>query len=219
MFSSESLWIGDNLVELARQTPGFTLLNVGSSTGHFRKVEQAHIDKNIFQRLQGIATVDHLDLKKADGVDIVGDLTDKSFLQSLKARKYDGVLCSNLLEHVVNPGEICACMEDCVESGAFSIITVPHRYPYHNDPIDTMFRPDVAGIVAMFPRSSLVKGEILDIDQSHFSHMMGNKKQLFTALVRWVTPFYKFSAWKKLVSYIPQTFKKYQVTCVVLRKN
>lgn len=174
------------------------MLNVGSSTKHFREVSHPHIHENIFKPIRERCRVVHLDVKAQDGVDLVGDLTDPNFLEQLKLRRYDIILCSNLLEHVENPVEICRCMEECVKTGGFMIVTAPHLYPYHNDPIDTMFRPDVNELSNCFKNSSLVEGEILVVDTNHFKVLLRNKNLMILTAVRWFTPFYKFDAWKKI---------------------
>jgi hypothetical protein len=35
--------------------------------------------------------------------------------------------------------------------GGYLLVTVPHSYPYHEDPFDTMYRPDVAELAALHP--------------------------------------------------------------------
>ena len=219
MMLKESIWLGENLTNLVNNKNLTSLLNVGSSTGNFRETEQPHINKNVFLPLTKHINVDHLDIKENEGVDIVGDLTDRDFLKSLKDKQYDILLCSNLLEHVPNPSEICESMEACVRPGGYLVITVPNLYPYHNDPIDTMFRPDVYEVLKMFSFSTLIKGEIISMGKSHFDSLMRNKKLFLLTIARWFTPFYKFQAWKKIISDIPNTFSDYKVTCVILRKN
>ena len=158
-------------------------------------------------------------MKAQEVVDIIGELTEIIFLEQLKLKCYDAILCSNLLEHVINPKEICRCIEDCVKEGGFLIVTMPHLYPYHNDPIDTMFRPDVEELKTYFKKSILVEGEILIIDDSHIRTLLRNKKLLVINIIRWFTPFYKFDAWKKIISDISNTFKAYKMTCILMKKS
>jgi len=219
MMISESIWIGDKILKLIENSTDFRLLNIGSSTRQFREKEEPWIQENIFTPIYGICSVDHLDMKAQDGVDIIGDLNDIIFLEQLKLKYYDAILCSNLLEHVLNPEDICRGMEDCVNEGGFLIVTVPCLYPYHNDPIDTMFRPDVEELVNYFKKSSLVEGEILTMDNNHMKALLCNRKLLFLTIIRWFSPFYKFNAWKKKISDIPNTFKDYKVTCILMKKN
>lgn len=219
MMEIESQWIGRKISELVEGNEGLSILNVGSSTGHFRRVAQPHVHANIFGPLEDRCTVDHLDMKPADGVDLVGDLADPRFLEDLRRREYDGLLCSNLLEHVLDPLKTCQCMEACVKSGGFMVVTVPHQYPYHGDPIDTKLRVDVDGLKALFADSDLVEGEIIQSDQNHLKHLLSNHTLLVRTVVRWFTPFYQFETWKKVVADIPHTLRPYSVACIVLRKR
>ena len=76
----EAQWLGDRLAEIA-DGELFPLLNVGSSTGEFRTTVQPHIDAKVFAPLRARGgKVLHLDIKAAEGVDIVGDLLDPGFL-------------------------------------------------------------------------------------------------------------------------------------------
>lgn len=215
----ESLWIGRKILEISDNISDCRLLNVGSSTKQFREIDQPQIQENVFEPLLGHCRVDHLDIKASEGVDIIGDLTDSVFLEKLKTNRYDVVLCSNLLEHVINPVEICNGMEDCVKKRGYILVTVPCLYPYHNDPIDTMFRPDIEELQSYFKNSSLVEGEIITMSDNHFKVLLHNKKLLILTLIRWLTPFYKFDAWKKIISDIPNTFKPFKVTCILMQKN
>lgn len=218
MLLQEAKWIANEMhTRISELSP---LINVGSSTLHFRTVEQPFIDKEIFKPfVQQGGKVLHLDMKEDVGVDLAGDLMNEEFRDQVKKHEIKGALCSNLLEHVENPRLVCDLLVDIVQTDGYIIITVPHRYPYHNDPIDTMFRPDVKAIEALFPARKLVNGEIVTIEGSSFAKMLlRNPSLLAVTTLRALMPFYKFQSWKHIVAYIPKSFKPFQVTCVTLRK-
>lgn len=220
MTVDESIWIGRVFQDLAGKGLGFPMLNVGSGTKKFREVIQPQIYQNIFKPLEAQgAAVHHLDIIAAEGVDIIGDLSNPEFLGQVKKMRYQSILCNNLLEHVVNVAQICQAMVEVVADGGYLIITLPRLFPYHNAPIDTMFRPSPQELHRYFPGTRMVKGEVLTIDNSHFRTLMRNPKLLLMTLVRAFTPFYKFPTWKKIVSDFPNLFKNYQVTCVLLQKG
>ena len=52
------------------------LLNLGSSTGHFRRVTKPHIEALLFAPLRraGVEVV-HCDIKRDEGVDLVADVS------------------------------------------------------------------------------------------------------------------------------------------------
>jgi len=98
----EAKWIADTILQLPL-VEHLRVLNIGSSTRPFRTHCQPHIESLIFGPLRerNIKVV-HQDIKEGNGVDIVGDLTNRHFLCKLKDLKCNLVLCNNLLEHLVN---------------------------------------------------------------------------------------------------------------------
>lgn len=161
MLIAESIWLGKALAQYIK--PGDLLMNLGSSTRYFREYDQPHIQQNVFSPLeaQGVRIL-HIDLKQAEGVDLAGDLTNVAFLKHLQSLKPAAVLCSNLLEHLSERSRFCAAVEQLIAPGGIAIITCPYRFPYHPDPIDTLFRADVTNLKQQFPTLDLVSGEIVD---------------------------------------------------------
>jgi hypothetical protein len=152
----------------ARQIAGmddasiFPMLNIGSHTEEFRRKQQPWIDKYIFgpARARG-QVVKHSDIRAALGVDIVGDLADPAFLDQLHAMRFRSVFCSNLLEHVENREEIGRVLAGIVPTGAYLFVSCPHEFPYHPDPIDTMYRPGPAELASLFPGTCIRREEVL----------------------------------------------------------
>ena len=68
------------------------------------------------------------------------------------------VLCCNMFEHVDDRYKFASICDEVLSPGGYLLITVPHSYPYHLDPIDTMFRPSVDEIAKLFPYYELVEG-------------------------------------------------------------
>src|SRR5262245_36370569 len=150
MLVQEARWFGARLAEL----PGpdvFPMLNVGSSTAAFRTRDQPWIDRHLFApaRRKGYV-VRHLDQKPDEGVDLVGDLRDGAFLARLAALRFRSVFCSNLLEHLVNREEVARTLVDLIPPGAYLFVSCPYRFPYHPDPIDTLYRPDTGELARLF---------------------------------------------------------------------
>ncbi len=72
------------------------------------------------------------------------------------------------LEHVHNPKDICAAIVEIIKEKGYLIVTVPFLYPYHNDPFDTMFRPDINELALLFPKTKLIKGVMINSENNHF---------------------------------------------------
>jgi hypothetical protein len=195
------------------------MLNVGSSTDQFRTREQPWIDQYIFRPArEKKQIVVHLDRRTAPGVDIVGDLCDPSFIQSLSGTRFRSVLCTNLLEHVFKKDEICAALAGMLPSGGYIFASCPYAYPWHPDPVDTMFRPDVDELRSMFPNTRLACGELVRCG-TYLDYMTRDPVIFTKNIVRLFLPFYNPPGWLTAVHHLPWLFKHFQVTCIVLRRN
>ncbi|MBO0739659.1 MAG: hypothetical protein J2P48_24485, partial [Alphaproteobacteria bacterium] len=62
----------------------------------------------------------------------------------------NALLCSNLLEHVPEPGQRAWYCLDLLPAGGLVFVTVLHSNSYHRDPIDTMYRPGPAELAELF---------------------------------------------------------------------
>jgi hypothetical protein len=148
----EANWIGRTLLALSESDNGIALLNVGSSTAGFRTVDQPYIDARIFAplRLDSRNRVIHCDLKADPGVDVTADITDERCLPGLRSYECDTFLVSNLLEHVQDLRLTVGNLQRLVAPGQNLLVTGPLRFPYHADPIDTMFRPSRSEVTSLF---------------------------------------------------------------------
>lgn len=161
MLPKEARWFVKQAARLGDEAL-FPMLNVGSHTAEFRAKTQPWIDAELFGPFAARGReVVHTDIQAAIGVDLVGDLTDPAFQADLKSRRFRSVLCNNLLEHVENPERICRALGEAVTPGGLILLSVPHRFPYHADPIDTMFRPSPEELAKLFPNAEPVIGEKL----------------------------------------------------------
>ena len=219
MIIKESEWIGKELIGFAEQNKIHCLINIGSSTGQFRKVTQAHIHNNIFKPLiEKNVNVIHLDLKESEGVDLVGDIMDKEFFSTIKKYPIDCYLCSNILEHISDPKALATRITDVAVKGSLLLITVPYVFPYHNDPIDTYLRPTVQELSALFPNTKLIKGEIVEGDSNFLKMITKNKKLFLITFLRLFLPFYKPQSWRFIWKDYFRMKQHFSATCIVLEK-
>ncbi|RKH43830.1 methyltransferase type 11 [Corallococcus sicarius] len=161
MLKAEARWLSRALqaLDVARVSP---LLNVGSSTRYFREVQQPYIDRDLFApwRRKGGHVV-HQDLKPDEGVDVVGSLVDPECLARIGALGVRSVCCTSVLEHVEDRAGFARRLSSLVAPGGVLLVTVPRAFPWHPDPIDTMFRPTVDELAALFPDLRRVAGEVV----------------------------------------------------------
>jgi SAM-dependent methyltransferase len=217
MLQEEALWLKKELSTFNNNSLN-KMLNVGSSTLHFRTVVQSFIDEDIFKPLRKRhIEIINLDLKEDKGVDINGDLLDEAFQDILKTYKFQSVICSNLLEHVPNPQAFGKAIVKIVEKDAKIIVTVPYKYPYHKDPIDTLFRPTVEELASIFPGTRILRSAYVRSDASMIKSMIKNWRFGVLSTLR-LMQFYK-KDWREYFSYFPNILRKYEVTCVILEKT
>jgi hypothetical protein len=152
MFEAEAIRLREILLAREGVSP---LLNLGSSTRAFREISKPHIQRELFSPLAaaGIA-VFHSDLKQSEGVDLAGDILDPAVRSALKARGFRSILIANMLEHVRDRDAVTAACEEILGPGGLILATVPSSFPYHADPIDTLYRPTPAALAAAFAGSA-----------------------------------------------------------------
>jgi SAM-dependent methyltransferase len=227
MLYNESLWFRKTLTTYLRS--GDIVMNLGASTLKFRTVDQPHIQANLFEPLeaQGVRVI-HVDLKRADGVDLVGDLTDPRFVAELRAYTPQAVICSNLLEHLPQRKLFCAATSQLLRPDGIIFASCPYDYPYHPDPIDTMFRPTVDQLAAEFPSTGLLTGEIVacgtwrdKIERDRLRAPRQWQMQQRNRYIKMFLPFYKPEAWWRSVTRQDRFAmdQKISATCAVLRKD
>ena len=197
------------------------VLNIGSSTAHFRSVEQPHIHAEIFGPLQraGVRVI-HSDLKEADGVDIAGDIFDPAVQRRLGSLHPRLLLACNLMEHLEPKAR--ATLPDAFDRilapGGFILITVPHSYPLHFDPIDTYYRPSPTELRALFPAYRAVEARVIE-SSSYLPELRSLAPRAKLRLAaRALVPFYRPMQWLGLVHRFLWIARPYKVSCVVLQK-
>ena len=225
MLLNESLWFRQKLAYVLR---GDVLLNLGSSTQAFRERFQPHIHTNLFLPLEEKATqVYHVDMKQGAGIDLVGDITDVGFLGRLRALKPSGLICSNLLEHLEDRITFGKAAVGLLSSGGYIFASCPRDYPYHPDPIDTLFRPSVTELAAEFPGTRVVEGEIVACgtwkEKVHYDCNVNYLRCYYRRVKRsagLLVPFYKPRKWLERVTgkHKIDPNQTLNVTCVVLQK-
>ena len=224
MLMNEAKWFGRRLHEMPSRDL-FPMLNIGSHSAEFRELGQPWIDREVFSRLRerGGAVV-HTDIRAEEGVDLVGDLLDPGFRESLRERRFRSIMFCNVLEHVSDRQAISSVVCDIVEAGGVLFVSVPHRFPYHPDPIDTMFRPDVHELAALFPGTAVVDGEVVACGNLTtytlarvWPHPLGFMRRAFQPTGR-KSQFEPSTARGSKAGLLPWLVREFAITCVVLRK-
>lgn len=208
MFVEETLWIRD-VLEKELPEGDYEILDIGSSSLEYRTKTQPHIYKNIHRPLErrGCA-ITYADIKNDAGIDMVIDLSADNLPESFFEKQYDLVICCNILEHVVNRGVFLKNLARFVKKGGYALFTVPRRYPKHNDPIDTMYRPTPKALLEDIENYMEIRDEkqaVLSIKQKrYYTRRPGRILDYLT-----LKPFWYI--WRYYLG-----FMCWQVTCVLV---
>ncbi|HEY6816347.1 MAG TPA: methyltransferase domain-containing protein [Croceibacterium sp.] len=134
----------------------------------------------------------HSDLKEGDGIDLAGDILDPAVVERLATMKFKAVLLSNLLEHVRDRDAVARACERIVGPGGHILVTVPRSYPYHPDPIDTLYRPSPEELARLFADSALTRSTVVE-DRNFADDLrrqgLSPAKELRSLALRWLTFF------------------------------
>ncbi len=218
----EADWIREQLLAAGVEHAS-PIANIGSSTAWFRSVKKPHIEERLFKPLREAGfEIFHVDLKAAEGVDLVADLSEPEIVEQLRQRGFHSLICSNMLEHVEDPRSIAEACEAIIDKGLL-IVTVPRVYPYHPDPIDTLYRPDPAELSTLFRTSVMRRGDILT-DGSVISDERARGCAM-TALAplhyAWLllSGLWRPAIARAALSRLRHPFRRIAVTCIVLERT
>lgn len=223
MLATEARWYESQIQALGDEAL-YPMLNVGSHTADFRAREQPWIDRHLFAaaRAKGLKVV-HTDIRPNDGVDLVGDLTDPAFLRTVSGMRFRSAVCSNLLEHVPNREEIARAVAAAVAPGGYLLVSCPNVFPYHPDPIDTMFRPSPEELAALFPDTRIVAGTRVrcgNLTTYLAGRFLGHPRTMLRTLTERKAQTVKPTAnGMSARQWLPWLVRPFYQACVVLRKE
>lgn len=218
MLINEAIWFGDKL-------GGFTknqlspALNIGSGTDDFRKKKQYWIDNYIFSKLRNRQVqITHLDVFAGLGIDLVGNLYDDRFWQNFENTRVNAVFLNNVLEHVQDKKMLCERVLKLLNKDGYIFVSVPFKYPYHPNPVDSLFRPTISEVEKLFPKTKLVDGEYVACG-TFWEYLIKNKMIALLFFVRLFVPFYKYDHWQSSIKHLPWLSKHFVATCCILKKG
>jgi hypothetical protein len=218
MMKCDAVWLQQALARFRAEEIS-PIVNIGSSTGHFRKVEQPFIDELIFAPLaaRGVEVI-HVDLKGGEGIDISIDIFDDARLEEVRKHKPKALICTHMFEHVRSREDLAARLISLLPPGGIFFVTVPSSYHQHNDPIDTMFRPNPDQLAALFPGQDIIEKQSL-VGETYWMHVKKRPVTLFFRhFIRFWFPFLGWRQWKRSMSKLYWLFHHYTVAAIVGRK-
>lgn len=201
--------------------PQSVCLNLGSSTREFRERVQPFIHAEIVAPLErrGVRVV-HCDLKADEGVNETGDILEPAVQAQLASYKADLLICSNMLEHLADIQPFVNACARIVRPGGLCLITVPRSFPYHPDPLDTMYRPAPQEIAALLPEWEIVHADEVAAGNLREEIAADRRPVLSLArqLARAAVPFYRPGKWWPATHKLFWLFRDYRVSLVMLRR-
>lgn len=223
MLVEESIWIGKKITEIAIQN-SYPILNVGSSTKEYRTKKQGFIQKNIFDLIPDESrNVIHLDMKAAEGVDLVGNLYDPIFLEEIKKFKVKCILFNNVLMYLNRKQriEICQILKNILEKDGYLIVTNSHVFPPAPDPVESYYRHSPKDLyVDLFNDFTIVDSTIVETNYSFDKQLKARPKLIPIKIARFLIQFYKFEEWKFMLNYNLNNYSSnYSSSCLLLQKK
>lgn len=193
-----------------------TVVNLGSGNIKHLELTKPWVNHNIFSMLKDKkAKIIHVDSSKHPGVDIIRDLRLPNALDFTHALKKPTLfILANVLEHIPSKSRqtllnnIYAHMK--INDGL--LITVPYDYPYHADPIDSMYRPNPEELKKLIP---IIWHDGLVITAGSYRDEFLNRNY-FERLRKLLKPFWPFQSIKKYLGNhrLLYLFKPYKITIV-----
>jgi hypothetical protein len=219
MFEREVTWLTEAVEEFSGEQV-FPMINLGSGDATYRQKTQPWIERDLFAPLQARGfSICHADVRDGDGIDLRANILEDAGLEQLRAIRPRGLFCCHLFEHVLERAEFARRCLEILEPGGVLFFTGPYSYPFHRDPIDTMWRPTPAEVAALFPAATLIRGEILDVGKSYRDDVRRRPWIIHRQIVHAPFPFIQHQQWKRSMKKIYWLFNNYKVTCAVLRKS
>lgn len=222
MLIEESIWISKKIKEILPEEP-FPVLNVGSSTLKYRTVTQSFIQKNIFSLFDDEKNqVIHLDMKEDEGIDMVGDLYNEEFRNTIKNLKPKLILCNNILMYLnaKTRTELAKILYEILDKDGYLIITNSHVFPPAHDPVESYYRASPKKMHnELFDSFNVLDSQIVQTHFSFYDYLKSKPKVVLVKIIRFFLPFYKSKEWWFMLKYYCTNLKKnYSATCLFLQK-
>ena len=170
MHVETAAWTRAALAEI-EFAPGSRALDVGSSTLHYRTVEQPHIEQQVMAplRARGVGIV-HLDAKPAPWVDVVCDLGMADEGLAARLGEHALVLVCGVMQALRDPGRAADIAVQALAPGGHLVAHHPETARRSFDPVDYRLRMSPDDLAGMFERRGLerVRADSVRIDDPRY---------------------------------------------------
>jgi hypothetical protein len=99
--------------------------------------------------------------------------------------------------------------------GGFIVVSCPQVYPYHADPIDTLYRPTTTDLRRLFPERvrRVADAQVTCHRMAYYYNQQGLKRWQFA--LRLMIPLYRSANWLELARWCP---RRARASCIVLQR-
>ena len=188
MYVENAAWVRDALAAI-RLPENARVIDVGSSTLHYRTIEQPHVEREVLAPLRSRgARLTHLDAKPAEGVDVIQDLDTATPELAERLGTFDLVLCVGLLGYVKEPTNTIDVVASLVGACGWLVSTTPESYRRTLDPHDNMWRPTARELAAEYEQRGLevVREESVQIADARYYHGLKSRPSWTPVGGRWL---------------------------------
>lgn len=215
MMRCDAEWLQKALARFEPETLS-PVINLGSSTRHFRTVVQPYVQEKVFGPLEarGVRVV-HSDLKAGDGIDVSGDIFNDAEYEKLKAVGARAVICTHMFEHIVDRDELVRRILGMLPPGGLFFVTVPYSYHEHHDPIDTLYRPSPDELAQLFAGQKILDRAELEGEYYWVQFKKRPVTMFFRHFFRFFIPFVSWTAWKRSMRKLYWLFNPYKVSAII----
>ncbi len=222
MLYEEAKWIGQQLETILPKI-SYPVLNIGSSTKEYRQIRQPYNQEFIFDHFNDEANqVIHIDMKEAEGVDMVGNLLDANFREKLKSLKSPLIFFNGILLHLDKKTreEMAKILYDILPSGGYLIVSSSLIFPAVHDPVDSFYREKATKMHKnLFPMFNCIAAEDVKGKPSLWTYIKLTPRRILSLGKFMLTKWYKWTEWKFMLHYLIFNIRKpFSAACLVLQK-
>jgi SAM-dependent methyltransferase len=196
---------------------GGRVLDIGSSTLHYRTVEQPHIARDVLAplRARGLEIV-HVDAKAAPGVDVICDLDAADEHLAERLGQHSLVLVTSVLQYLRHPERTLDLAVRALAPGGHLIVHHPQTARRSYDPVDHKLRLTPEALARSLERRGLarVRVDSVRIDDPRYYRGLVSRPSWIPVRGRWWLPLPGFS--EQARRRIPAL--RWRQSCVVMRK-
>jgi hypothetical protein len=217
MLKNEAIWLGAQAQKVSVDLLS-PLLNLGSQGAIYQK-DTPCIEHHFLGplRKRGVKIV-NADLQDASGVDLVGDILDQKFVETVSRLGFRSVVCCNLMEHVVNPAAVGFNIANMLLPGGYIFTSCPKIFPYHPDPIDNRYRPTPSDLASLFPNTTIMAESIV-LCESGWEYLAHGSRSRAVKIARLAFPFIRPKGWMDTARIAACSLQRFSASCAVLVRD